>query len=383
MSLKTPFPIANTPRHWDIFCSVIDNFGDIGVCWRLARQLATEHDLQIRLWVDDLASFARIQHDIVPEHTTQFLQGIQICHWAHPFPPAESADVVIEAFACQLPENYLCAMQKRKPIWINLEYLSAENWVDDYHGLPSPQLGLRKYFYFPGFTKKTGGILGETASLHAREHWSSQQAHDWLAQFARVAPDAIKISLFAYENNAINTLLTCWQQYSQPIHVFLPEGRLQPQIKKALGLEHFSAGQTVQRGSLNITCLAMLPQTQYDHLLWSCDINFVRGEDSFVRAQWAALPMVWHIYPQDEDTHIIKLNAFIARYCNSLNHASTQALQAFWLSWNHGNDAALHWPAFASALPSLRKHAIDWAKHLKQNGDLASNLVKFIAGKVE
>jgi hypothetical protein len=22
--------------HWDIFCRVIDNFGDIGVCWRLA-----------------------------------------------------------------------------------------------------------------------------------------------------------------------------------------------------------------------------------------------------------------------------------------------------------------------------------------------------------
>ena len=24
---------------WDIFCSVVDNFGDIGVTWRLARQL--------------------------------------------------------------------------------------------------------------------------------------------------------------------------------------------------------------------------------------------------------------------------------------------------------------------------------------------------------
>ena len=26
--------------HWDMFCRVIDNYGDIGVCWRLAADLA-------------------------------------------------------------------------------------------------------------------------------------------------------------------------------------------------------------------------------------------------------------------------------------------------------------------------------------------------------
>ena len=31
---------ARQPLLWDIFCQVIDNHGDVGVCWRLARELA-------------------------------------------------------------------------------------------------------------------------------------------------------------------------------------------------------------------------------------------------------------------------------------------------------------------------------------------------------
>ena len=42
---------------WDIFCTVIDNYGDIGICWRLARQLRVDDGQRVRLWVDDLTSF--------------------------------------------------------------------------------------------------------------------------------------------------------------------------------------------------------------------------------------------------------------------------------------------------------------------------------------
>ena len=48
-----PIPVRRT---WDIFCSVVDNFGDIGVCWRLARRLSAGLGQQVRLWVDDLAA---------------------------------------------------------------------------------------------------------------------------------------------------------------------------------------------------------------------------------------------------------------------------------------------------------------------------------------
>ena len=115
-------------RSWDIFCTVIDNFGDIGVCWRLARQLAQEHGHAVRLWVDDLASFSRLAPEIDVTATHQRLAGVDVHTWdpkpEAPFEPVTPHDVVIEAFACHLPEPLQAAMAAadRKPIWINLEY---------------------------------------------------------------------------------------------------------------------------------------------------------------------------------------------------------------------------------------------------------------------
>ena len=60
----------------DLFCRVVDNYGDIGVCWRLARQLDTEHDCKVRLIVDDLAAFRFIAPGIDPTLTQQNLLGV-------------------------------------------------------------------------------------------------------------------------------------------------------------------------------------------------------------------------------------------------------------------------------------------------------------------
>lgn len=139
---------------WDLFCRVIDNYGDIGFCWRLSRQLTTEYGLAVRLWVDDLASLQRICPSVDPHQTFQQRCGVQINHWTDPFPDIIPADVVIEAYGCELPEKYIQAMlpshsRSRQPVWINLEYLSAESWVEEYHGLcsPHPRLPLTKYFF--------------------------------------------------------------------------------------------------------------------------------------------------------------------------------------------------------------------------------------------
>jgi uncharacterized repeat protein (TIGR03837 family) len=109
-------------HRWDIFCTVIDNFGDIGVCWRLAKQLVHEHDQIVRLWVDNLGSFSRIAPDIHPEIQRQNLQSVEIHHWQQSLGKIEPADVVIEAFACELPDDYVQALsrQEKPPVWINL-----------------------------------------------------------------------------------------------------------------------------------------------------------------------------------------------------------------------------------------------------------------------
>ncbi len=368
---------------WDIFCKVVDNFGDIGVCWRLARQLAYEHGQQVRLWVDDLASFARIQPDIDPSQAEQACAGVCVCRWADPFPRVAPADVVIEAFACDLPAVYVEGMREAKPVWINLEYLSAEDWVAGCHGLVSPQAGLVKYFFFPGFTAQTGGVLGEADMRLARADWSAADARAFLARFSAVDPDALRVSLFAYENPALEGLLNSWQTEGRPVHVFLPEGRLLPQVQGALDAPQLKSGETLQRGRLTLTCLPMLPQDEYDRLLWSCDINFVRGEDSFVRAQWAARPLVWHIYPQDDEAHHQKLLAFIGQYCDGMDDKAAAAMRNFWLAWNSGEGGGDAWPLFEMVLPALQEHAQKWLARLTANGDLASNLVNFVTDKVE
>ena len=127
-----------TPLRWDIFCSVVDNYGDAGVAWRLARQLAAEHGRAVRLFIDTLPALARIAPDVDPSREHQQVRGVAITRWGgaeHGLAPTTPAPVVIEAFGCGLPSSYLEAMRAAPPAWINLEYLSAEICIEGYRGL--------------------------------------------------------------------------------------------------------------------------------------------------------------------------------------------------------------------------------------------------------
>jgi len=373
-------------KTWDIFCRVVDNYGDIGVCWRLARQLANEYPFQVRLWVDELEALRRIWPS-ASNIDRQILEGIEVCRWYSIFDETTAiTNVVIEAFACELPEFYIAAMAKQKkmgnqPYWFNLEYLSAEPWVEECHGLFSmhPQTGLKKAFFFPGFTAKTGGLLREQHLLAERDSFltSSQTAIQWLAAkgINRTA-DSLLISLFTYENKAISSLLTAWQTGTAPITCLVPEGRTLTSINNSLSLQ-LQTGDKLSLGQLQLIVIPFLNQQDYDRLLWACDLNFVRGEDSFVRAQWAAKPLVWHIYPQDDGAHIIKLNAFLDEYTKTMEPALAQLTRQLWLAWNHEQDCAADWNQTIEHYQNWRKHSQNWSQHLNSLGDLASNMVQF------
>ena len=367
----------NTRKRWDIFCTVVDNYGDIGVCWRLARQLAAEHGLTVRLWVDDPQSFAKLAPQLDPQQDQQQINNVEIQRWRTPFAETTPADVVIEAFACHLPETYIAAMaaQATQPIWINLEYLSAENWVEDHHSLasPHPRLPLTKFFYFPGFSINTGGLIREAGLMAARDafqHNPSAHSEWWRGLGATQAPNALKVSLFAYPTAPVAPLLHAWSRSATPIFCALPEAPLSAAVAQALEVAPIRAGTSIVRGNLTLAGIPFLAQEAYDRLLWACDLNFVRGEDSFVRAQWAAKPFVWQIYPQHDAAHEAKLEAFIARY-------RAQDLTSLWRAWNGRGDPAHAWPAFAGALPDLASHARHWAIAQSKLPDLAANLVKF------
>lgn len=281
----------------DLFCRVVDNFGDIGICWRLARQLNREYRVPLRLWVDDLQTFSRLCPAVDPQADLQTIDSIVIRRWPDPFPSVPAADVVIEAFACELPEGYVAEMAARPtaPVWVNLEYLSAERWVDDCHLLPSPnpRSSLVKHFFFPGFTSRTGGLLREHDLLDRlaafdlaaqREFWSRLGIAD-------PPPAALRVSLFCYENPALPKLLDLWRAGPQPVCLLATCGRATEQVERWLGCQ-MPPGTMLQTLSLTVHALPFLPQDQYDLLLRACDVNFVRGEDSFVRAQWAQRPFI-------------------------------------------------------------------------------------------
>ena len=327
--------VSAPPLLWDIFCQVIDNHGDLGVCWRLARELAARGQ-QVRLWVDDASALDWM----APGAQSGRQQGVRVLPWARATGAAglrtlPLADVWIEAFGCHLPEAFVAhgaqAVQagtpdgeQRPPVWINLEYLSAEPWVERVHGLPSPvqhgpAQGWTKWFCYPGFSPRTGGLLREV-ELDARQDrfdrtvWLRDQGLAWRGEQL--------LSLFCYEPPPLATLLHQLTTGDAPSRLLVTAGRATQAVRSvlrheprlpALPMLGDGWGEVTRRSgsTLRLARLPHLPQTVYDELLWTCDLNFVRGEDSLVRALWAGAPLVWQIYPQHDDAHHAKLEAFL------------------------------------------------------------------------
>ncbi len=363
--------MAAMQLNWDIFCRVIDNYGDIGVCWRLARQLANEHGKQVRLWVDDLYSLQPLCPEIDAAKPTQTSHGVEICHWSETVAVDRVGEVIIEAFACELPAAYLAAMASMtpKPCWINLEYLTAEAWADGFHGMasPHPSLPLVKYFYFPGFSPATGGLLREHDLLATRD-----------AEIAQcLRHDTLEISLFCYDSAPVGELLDTLAESPTAVRLHVAPG--QPLAAVAA---HFGGNGPWQRGALSVLPFEFLPQEDFDRLLWGCDINFVRGEDSFVRAQWAANAFLWQAYRQADEAHLDKLDAFLQRYIAGLSATGANAAVDLFQAWNSGCGLRQAWNNFLAAGPEIATHNRHWAERLAGNPDLAEALVKFCAGKV-
>ena len=341
---------------WDIYCRVIDNFGDIGVCWRLAADLAARGQL-VRLWVDDASALRWMAPGGSP--------GVELRAWPDHRVEVAPGDVVIEAFGCDLPDAFVRRMVAvpTPPLWINLEYLSAEDFVERSHTLCSPQAsgpgaGLRKWFFYPGFTSHTGGLIREP-DLLARQRGFDARA--WLAaQGATAQPGEQVVSLFCYEQRALPALIE--RLAHRPTLLLATAGHAARQVTALLG-------PTLRHGALRAIELPALTQRDYDHLLWCADLNFVRGEDSFVRAQWAGKPFVWHIYPQHDGVHLAKLDAFLGCF------GAGPELRAFWHAWNAG----------AATLPKLPAHAPwrrqceIWRDSLRVQPDLSTQLLGFAA----
>ena len=382
--------------HWDLFCRIVDNFGDAGVCWRLARQLAHEHGLAVTLWIDDVRTLARIAPALAPDRDDQGASGVRVRALTEAAAAAaKPADVVIEGFGCGLPEAYVANMAAaaRAPAWVVLEYLSAEPWIDASHGLPSPhpRHPLTRTFWFPGFTPRSGGLLREAGLLDRRDMATAQATAQATARAALLraagidAPaTAMLVNLFCYANPALPGLLNAWAEGDDPIVCLAPEGIARSELDRFTGGAVPHPGQACVRGALTLAVLPLVDQDAFDERLWQCDLNFVRGEDSLVRAVWAGRPLVWQLYPQDEDAHLAKMDAFLTRYEAGLRESMRTAQRAFWYGWNDGNAdmVVAAWPDLRAALPALRRHGHAWADHLAAGTDLSTALVNYCENRL-
>ena len=366
-SLPQPGAVmAANARCWDIFCRVIDNFGDIGVCWRLAADLAARGQ-QVRLWVDDTSALRWM--------APQGAAGVDVRAWTQPLAleGITPGDVLVEAFGCEVAPEFiaLCAQKMaaeghsgaQKPLWINLEYLSAEPYVERCHRMPSPVMagpgaGATKWFFYPGFTPATGGLLREPGLLQRQADFDRAA---WRQALAPAAPAAAPwVSLFCYEPPALGALLGQLASASPPARLLATPGRA------AAAVRALPTSPT-----LPITWLEPCPQPAFDHLLWACDLNLVRGEDSLVRALWAGQPLVWQIYPQDDNAHHDKLDALL----DWLD--APGSLRRFHRVWNGvetGPLPAPDLPAWGEAVRAARTR-------LLAQDDLVTQLLRFCAEK--
>ena len=400
----------DSPLLWDVFCRVIDNFGDLGVCWRLCTDLAARGHT-VRLWVDDASALRWM----APGALNGAWLDIHVLGWEQSQDAAYLADlrpsnVWVEGFGCEIAPEFIAhnvhstrasgRFFSRHPVWINLEYLSAEPFVERVHGLPSavmsgPAKGWTKHFFYPGFTARTGGLLREPGLLQRQEAFvqdGHQGHHDdhrtaWLAQHGVnwVAGDQL-VSLFCYEPAALPALLARLDLLPTPTHLLVTAGRAGTAVRAAVRSAAdvpIASGTTSGNTPVNepgfrrlrITYLPALAQDDFDRLLWSCDLNFVRGEDSLVRALWAGKPLVWQIYPQEDAAHIAKLDAFLDML------GASPSLRAFHHAWNAERAPTQTAPLPALDLPAWSQTMQSARTRLLQMDDLAAQLLQFALKK--
>ncbi len=313
------------PKTIDIFCHVVDNYGDIGVVYRFAREFKRRHpECRVRVFVDDLNSLKSMHPEIDTHLTRQEHAGIMYIDTLALnralVDELGTAHILVEAFACYIPEIVLDAASGRRTYIINIDHLSAEKWVEGYH-LKESLLGrgeLKKYFFMPGFTIDTGGVVVDTHIEAFRE----RLGHDRRAYLNKII-EPLGVEIDGGDETMVGTIFTYERRFDSLLDSLERHDRrtclLVFDRKSIEGMKMTVSEKKVERlgeasyrvGNSVIAFLPFLPQQTYDELLCLADFNLVRGEDSLVRAILAEKPFIWHAYKQDNNYQMVKVKAFL------------------------------------------------------------------------
>ena len=339
---------------------MIDNFGDAGVCLRLCRDFSKKN-YEVRLFCNNVNILNKITNS--EDASNRFLS---LLSWSDKNMDYSPSEVVIQAFSVRLPDNLIKKIKTRKSTVINLEYLTAETFAEDCHKLPSYADGFESFFFFPGFTKKTGGVVIEKSFLEKINKTKSKESKN--------------ITLFSYENEKVKSVINSLNKEKFILNIF--EGKGLNNFNNQLKL-NLTAGDEYKLNELTVRVLPMVSQDEYDSYLIDSKLNLVRGEDSIVRAMLTGNPFLWHIYPQEEDVHKDKIEALFDRMsevCSSKK--DVEILRQLTLSYNGFSDYLDSFDLLGF-YENWKKLSKEWSEHLISLGSLTDNLITFLKTKTD
>lgn len=337
----------------DIFCQVIDNYGDVGVAYRLAREFKRVYpNKKLRFVINQIEELNLIRKS----------EDIEIILYKDISKIENSADLIIESFGCEIPKEYMDKALKNVKLIINLEYFSAEKWVDDFH-LQESFLGgnLKKYFFIPGLSEKSGGILLDNEFLERKKKVEANKEY-YLEKFGIKEKYDLIGSVFSYEKN-FDSLIEELKKLNKKVILLILSEKTQKNF-----IKYFDNGNNYDK--IKFVKLPFFTYDKYEELLALCDFNLVRGEDSFVRALLLGKPFLWHIYPQDENTHIKKLESFLEKYCSN-----NKELKQTFINYNINKDDFSY---FFKNFKEIEKYNKNYASYLIKNCNLMEKLINFI-----
>jgi uncharacterized repeat protein (TIGR03837 family) len=351
---------------WTLLCRVVDNFGDVGFAWRLAADLAGRGET-VCLGLDDARALAWM----APGGKA----GVEVVAWDEAI--ALGSDVLVETFGCGWPKRVAAelAAGTARPVCVNVEHLSAEDFVVRSHGLPSPRFAadgtpIPYRFFYPGFTAGTGGLLREPGLLERRLAFGDGRA--WLADRGTARAQGERcVGLFCYPEAPVEALLD--ELSATPTLLLLAAGAATERAFAALGPDG-------RRGRLRAVAMPPLSQEDFDRLLWSCDLNFVRGEDSLVRAFWAGAPWVWQAYRQRDGAHAAKVGALLDLFLADAPNVLAQHLRRLFGAWNGLGEGSAPALGGIDAAEWAAQSGV-WRDRLAAPVDLTAQLIAFVASK--
>lgn len=388
----------------DLFCTVIDNYGDAGVTYRLA-QIMIKIGYTVNLFIDNFSVIKKLNTNIkdysinvqgissVQEiKEQQISQKLTLRYWI----PEDStkyneeayrdfsytpSQIIIETFQCKLPKE-ITKTFTHNTVWINLEYLSAEKWVEDCHKLQSFQINnIKKYFFFPGFTAKTGCLNYDENFAKITKNEALCNTINEFKNDSNISEDIkkmFKVLIFTYENKALIPLLRAIIKNRPNSIFFLPKG------KSTQYLENNKIFNQLLKDHPTVKTVKfeMINQEKFDDLMKAMDLNVVRGEDSFAQANITGTPFLWHIYPQDEDTHLIKLKAFTDIYAENCTDELRITIEKAFFSLNQSDkeekETLSNFNNFMIKYKEICTLSAKWSDHLLKMGNLGRQLDSFI-----